>query len=260
MGAKPANNDLVLTERRGHLLVITINRPEVRNAFDLATADAMSKAVDRLDEDPELRVGVLTGAGGHFSSGMDMTAFLAGDVPYVAHRGIFGIVNEPPRTPLVGAVEGAALAGGFELMLVCDLVVAARDVELGINEVKRGTCASAGGLMKLPHRVPMAVASELALTGKSISAQRALELGLVNRICAPGAALEQAMELAKSVAANAPLALTASKRVLNQTLDWTSEEAWGKQGEIVGPIWDSEDAREGSRAFKEKRPPQWKGR
>lgn len=259
MGA-PRKSDLVLTEKRDHVLVITINRPEVRNAFDLATADAMSKAIDLLDGDPELRVGVLTGAGGHFSSGMDMKAFLSGDVPYVAHRGIFGIVNEPPATPLVGAVEGAALAGGFELMLICDLVVAAEDVELGISEVKRGTCASAGGLMKLPHRIPMAIASELALTGESISAPRALELGLVNRVSAPGQALDQALALAEAIAENAPLALAASKRVLNETLDWTSEEAWGKQGEIVGPIWDSADAHEGSRAFKEKRRPRWQGR
>ncbi|MGI8727044.1 MAG: enoyl-CoA hydratase-related protein [Solirubrobacterales bacterium] len=155
---------------------------------------------------------------------------------------------------------GAALAGGFELMLICDLVVAASDVELGINEVKRGTCASAGGLMKLPHRIPLAVASELALTGEAISAGRALELGLINRVSPPGGALEGAVELAEPIAANAPLALGASKRVLNETLDWTSEEARGEQGEIVGPIWDSVDAREGSRAFKEKRPPRWTGR
>jgi enoyl-CoA hydratase len=253
-------SETVLTERRGNILVITINRPEVRNAFDLETADAMSRAVDALDGDPELRAGVLTGAGGHFSSGMDMKAFLTGNVPYVAHRGIFGIVNEPPTTPLIGAVEGAALAGGFELMLVCDLVVAAADVELGINEVQRGTCASAGGLMKLPHRIPIAVAAEMALTGRSIGAERALELGLVNRIAEPGEALAGALELAGSVARNAPLALEASKRVLYGTLDWTSDEAWAKQGEIVGPIWDSEDAREGSRAFKEKREPRWRGR
>lgn len=253
-------SETVLTERRGHILVITMNRPEVRNAFDLETADAMSRAVDELDGDQELRAGVLTGAGGHFSSGMDMKAFLTGNVPYVAHRGIFGIVNEPPTTPLIGAVEGAALAGGFELMLVCDLVVAAADVELGINEVQRGTCASAGGLMKLPHRIPMAVAAEMALTGNAIDAERALQLGLVNRIAEPGQALAGALELAESVARNAPLALEASKKVLYGTLDWTSDEAWSKQGEIVGPIWDSEDAREGSLAFKEKREPRWQGR
>lgn len=255
-----SDGDPVLTERVGNVLVITINRPEVRNAFDLETADAMSRAVDELDGDPELRAGVLTGAGGHFSSGMDMRAFLSGNVPYVAHRGIFGIVNGPPETPLVGAVEGAALAGGFELMLTCDLAVAASDVELGINEVKRGTCASAGGLMKLPHRIPLAIASELALTGESIGADRALELGLINRVVEPGATRAAALELAGRIAANAPLALVASKKVLNGTLDWTSDEAWARQGEIVGPIWDSDDAREGSRAFKEKRAPEWQGR
>lgn len=253
-------SDHVLRERHGNVLVITINRPEVRNAFDLETADAMSRAIDELDETPELRAGVLTGAGGHFSSGMDMKAFLTGNVPYVAHRGIFGVVNNPPRTPLVAAVEGAAMAGGFELMLVCDLVVVASDVRLAINEVRRGTCASAGGLMKLPHRIPLAVAAELALTGDEIGAERAYELGLANRVAEPGKALEVALGLAERIAENAPLALEASKRVLNETLDWTSDEAWGRQGEIVGPIWDSEDAREGSRAFKEKRKPEWRGR
>ncbi len=260
MEVAPDPDELVLRERHGHVLVMTINRPETRNAFDLFTADALSRAVDELDDDPELRVGILTGAGGHFSAGMDMKAFLEGNLPYVAHRGIFGIVNQPPEKPLIGAVEGAALAGGFELMLICDLVVAAADVELGINEVKRGTCASAGGLMKLPHRIPIAVAAELALTGDSIGAERALELGLINRVSEPGKALEQALELAERVAGNAPLALRASKQVLYGTLEWTSEEAWGKQGEIVGPIWNSEDAREGSRAFKEKREPRWQGR
>lgn len=253
-------SDHVLRERHGNVLVITINRPEVRNAFDLETADALSRAIDELDDTPELRAGVLTGAGGHFSSGMDMKAFLTGNVPYVAHRGIFGIVNGPPKTPLVAAVEGAAMAGGFELMLVCDLVVVASDVRLAINEVRRGTCASAGGLMKLPHRIPLAIAAELALTGDEIGAERAYELGLANRVAEPGKAVEVALELAGRIAENAPLALEASKRVLNETLDWTSEEAWGKQGEIVGPIWDSEDAREGSRAFKEKRKPEWRGR
>ena len=253
-------SDLVFTERRENVLVVTINRPEVRNAFDFETADAMSRAIDLLEGDADLRVGVLTGAGGHFSSGMDMKAFLTGNVPYVEHRGIFGIVNQPPATPMIAAVEGAALAGGFELMLTCDLAVAAEDVQLGITEVRRGTCASAGGLIKLPRRVPMAIAAELALTGAAISAARALELGLVNRLAAPGRALEVALELATQIAANAPLALEASKKVLYGTLDWSSDEAWSKQGEIVGPIWDSEDAKEGSRAFKEKREPRWLGR
>lgn len=252
-------SDLVLTERRDRVLVITINRPEVRNAFDFVTADAMSKAIDELDSSDDVVCGVLTGAAGHFSSGMDMKAFLTGDVPYVASRGIFGIVNRPPEKPLVAAVEGAALAGGFELMLACDLAVAAKGVQLGINEVKRGTCASAGGLLKLPRRIPPAIAAEMALTGESIGAERALELGLVNRVAEPGEALDVAVELAAGIAANAPLAVRASKRVLVGTIGWTPEEAWGKQGEIVGEIWNSNDAREGSRAFKEKREPNWTG-
>lgn len=252
-------SDLVLQERHGPVLVITINRPEVRNAFDFRTADAMARAIDELDGNDEIVCGVLTGAGGHFSSGMDMRAFLEGDVPYVASRGIFGIVNSPPEKPLVAAVEGAALAGGFELMLACDLAVAARDVMLGINEVRRGTCASAGGLMKLPRRIPPAIAAEMALTGESIDATRAIELGLVNRVTDPGETLPAAIELAGSIARNAPLAVRASKRVLIETHGWSPEEEWSKQGEIVGPIWDSNDAREGSRAFKERRDPNWTG-
>lgn len=240
--------------------VITIDRPEVRNAFDMATADAMSRAIDRLEETEDARVGILTGAGGTFTSGMDTRAFLTGDVPYVAHRGIFGLINGPPDKPLIAAVEGAALAGGFELMLACDLVVCASDARLALNEVKRGTCASAGGLMKLPKLLPAAIAAELALVGDEIAPERAAELGLINRVAAPGDALAVAMGLARQIAANAPLAVVASKRVLRGTMNWSEEEAWSKQGEIVGPIWNSEDAREGARAFNEKREPDWSGR
>lgn len=252
--------DNVLIERRDGVLIITINRPEARNSFDLKTADAMSRALDSLENDDQLHVGVLTGAGGHFSAGMDMKAFLRGDVPYVAHRGIFGILNQPPDKPLIASIEGAAIAGGFELMLACDLVVAADDVLLGLPEVKRGLCAAAGGLMKLPRRIPLAIAAELTLTGELINAERGRELGLVNRLAPPGGALDAALELAQAVAANAPLAVKASKEVLYASLDWTSAEAWGKQGGIVGPVLASDDAIEGSKAFSEKRAPRWQGR
>jgi enoyl-CoA hydratase len=250
----------ILRERRGRVLVMTINRPEVRNAFDFATADALSNALDELEEDDQLRVGVLTGADGHFSAGMDLKAFQRGDVPYVAKRGVFGIVNAPPSKPLIAAVEGGALAGGFELMLACDMVVAAADARFGIPEVQRGLLAAAGALLDLPRRIPPAIAYELALTGEPITASRAADLGLVNRVTEAGSALEEALRMAAGIAANAPLAVTASKRVLAETLSWDPEQRWSIQGEIAGPVLTSEDAKEGTRAFLEGRDPEWSGR
>lgn len=240
--------------------MLAIDRPEVKNALDMATADAIARGIDELEADEELRVGVLTGTGGYFCAGMDLKAFQRGDVPYVASRGIFGIVNKPPRKPLIAAVEGGALAGGFELMLACDMAVAAADAELGIPEVRRGLLAASGALLELPRRIPPAVAFELALTGEPISATRAAELGLVNRVALPGEALAEAVRLATAIAANAPLAVAASKRVLTETLSWEPEERWSKQGEIVGPVLASEDALEGARAFVERREPRWRGR
>ncbi len=251
---------VILTERRGNVLVITINRPEVRNAFDFEAADAMSRAVDELDGDEELRVGVLTGAEGHFSAGMDLKAFERGDVPYVERRGVFGVINEPPETPLIAAVEGGALAGGFELMLACDMVVASSEAEFGIPEVRRGLLAASGALLSLPLLIPQPIAVELALTGTPITAARAAELGLVNAVTPPGAALDRALELAETIAANAPLAVKASKRILKETRGWAESERWEKQGPIVGPVLTSEDAREGARSFLERREPTWKGR
>lgn len=248
----------VLTERRDGVLVITLNRPEARNAFDLAQSDALSRAVDELEESDELRVGILTGAGEGFSAGMDLKAFVRGEVPYVAHRGLFGIAQGPPRKPLIAAVEGFALAGGFEVMLACDLIVVARDARLGIPEVTRGLCAAGGALMFLPKRIPYHATMELALTGEPISGERAGELGLVNRVTEPGRALDAALELAGLIAKNAPLAIEASKQIIASTFDWDSGEAWGKQGEIAGPVLVSEDAREGARAFAERREPVWR--
>ena len=252
--------DPILSERRGRILVLTINRPEVRNAFDFAAAGAMSAAIDDFEADEELRAAVLTGAGGTFSAGMDLKAFARGDVPYVERRGVFGVINEPPQKPLLAAVEGPALAGGFELMLVCDLVVASIESTFGIPEVKRGLLAASGGLIELARRLPLAVANELALTGDPVSAERARELGLVNRVCAPGEALEQAVALADRVAANAPLAVAASKRILRESSDWSTADGFGRQGEIAGPVLTSEDAQEGARAFAERREPAWRGR
>ena len=252
--------DPIRSERHGSVLVVTIDRPEARNAFDFATADAMSRAMDDFEADDELRAAVVTGAGGTFSAGMDLKAFARGDVPYVERRGVFGVINEPPAKPLLAAVEGPALAGGFELMLVCDLVVAASDATFGIPEVKRGLLAASGGLIELSRRLPLAIANELALTGDAVDAARARELGLVNEVCEPGAALGRAVELAERIASNAPLAVAASKRILREANDWSNAEGFGRQGEIAGPVLTSEDAQEGARAFAERRDPVWRGR
>jgi enoyl-CoA hydratase len=250
----------VLTERRDGVLVITLNRPEARNAVDLATAEGIAAALDELDGDTELRAGILTGAGGSFSAGMDLKAFVRGERPHVEGRGSGGIVQRPPETPLIAAVEGFAVALGFEIVLSCDLVVAARDARFGIPEVKRSLVAVAGGLIRLPKRIPYHVAMELALTGEFVDAERAAQLGLVNRIAEPGAALDDALELAGQIARNGPLALAASKRIVSAAVDWTEEEAWERQGEIAGPVFTSQDAREGATAFAEKREPRWQGK
>ena len=259
MSEQPATDNKLLIERRGGVLVLTINRPEIKNALDFETADGIATAMDELEESDDLAAAVITGAGGFFSSGMDLAAFERGDVPYVASRGVFGVANKPPVKPLIAAVEGGALAGGFELMLACDMVVAARGARFGIPEVKRGLIAAAGALLELPKRIPPAIATELALTGEPIDADRAAHLGLVNRVTEPGTALDGAIELAETIAANAPLAVVASKRVLRETLEWPAAEAWGKQGEIAGPVLTSADAKEGARAFVEKRAPKWTG-
>jgi len=254
------NDQAVLTERRDNVLVITLNRPEARNAVNLALAEGVAAALDELDADDELSVGVLTGAGNGFSSGMDLKAFVAGEVPYVGDRGFGGITRRASEKPLIAAIEGFAVAGGLEVALACDLLVAARGAKLGIPEAKRSLVAAGGALLRLPERIPYHLAMELALTGEPITAERAAELGLVNRLADPGGALEAALELATEVAANGPLALVASKRILQESGDWSHEEMWERQNEIAGTVMVSEDAREGAVAFAEKRPPVWKGR
>jgi enoyl-CoA hydratase len=250
----------VLTERRDRVLLITLNRPDARNAVNGALAQGLADACDELDGDDELVVGVLTGAGKGFSSGMDLKAFVAGEQPYVGDRGFAGITRRGPVKPLIAAVEGFAVAGGLEVALSCDLVVAARGAKLGIPEVKRSLVAAAGALIRLPRRIPYHVAMELALTGDPILAERAHELGLVNRLAQPGGAVDAAIELAGQIQPNAPLAIAASKRLVALQTEWTEEEAWDKQGEIIAPVMTSEDAQEGAKAFAEKRDPVWRGK
>ncbi len=253
-------SDEVLVERGGAVQVITINRPQARNALDAAVARGVAAAVDELDGSDELRAAVLTGAGGFFSAGMDLKAFLRGETPAIEGRGLCGITRTPPRKPLVAAVEGWALAGGFELVLACDLVVAARTARFGVPEVTRGLVAAAGGALQLPRRVPRALAMELLLTGQPVDAPRAAAMGLVNRLTDEGGALAGALELAGAVAANAPLAVQVSAALARGSADRTDGEGWSWQDELVAPVLAGEDAREGAAAFAEKRRPVWQGR
>ena len=244
------NEQPLLTERRDRVLLITLNRPDARNAVNLAMAEAMDAALTELDSDDELSLGVIAGEGKGFSSGMDLKAFASGERPWAGDRGFAGIVQKPAEKPLIAAIEGFAVAGGLEIALACDLIVAAKGAKLGIPEAKRGLVAAGGALRQLPRRLPAAIAMELALTGETITAERATELGLVNRLADPG----------KEVAANAPMALQASKTVLNKQWSWDDETFWAKQGELIAPVFASEDAIEGATAFAEKRDPNWRGR
>jgi enoyl-CoA hydratase len=254
------SDDKVLVERRGAVQVITINRPEARNALDAEVARGVAAAVDELDASDELRAGVLTGAGNYFSAGMDLKAFLRGETPAIEGRGLCGITITPPRKPLIAAVEGWALAGGFELVLACDLVVAGRTARFGVPEVKRSLVAAGGAALLLPQRVPRAVAMEMLLTGEPIDAERAAAVGLVNRVVDEGGAHEAAVELASGIADNGPLAVAATKQIVLSAPAWSPDEAWARQDEIIRPVFASEDAIEGSTAFAERRAPVWQGR
>jgi enoyl-CoA hydratase len=255
-----SDDNAVLTEVRGRVLLITINRPDQRNAVNAAVAEGIASAMDRLDAEAELSLGVLTGAGKGFSAGMDLKAFVTGERPYAGDRGFAGITQRAADKPLIAAIEGFAVAGGLEVALSCDLIVAARGARLGIPEVKRSLVAAGGALLRLPRILPRTVAMELALTGEPIDAERAHELGLVNRLAEPGQALTVALELAETIAANGPLALAATKRIMTEAVDWPDSEFFTRQGEITAPVMGSEDAREGATAFAEKRAPVWRGR
>jgi enoyl-CoA hydratase len=250
----------VLTESRGNVLLITLNRPDVRNAVNAALAAGLAGALDELDGDDSLSVGVLTGAGGFFSAGMDLGAFVKGESAWFGDRGFAGITQRASRKPLIAAIEGFAMAGGMEIALSCDLIVAARGAKIGIPEAKRSLVAAGGALLRLPRRMPYHVVMELALTGDWLPAERFHEFGVVNSLAEPGAAVDVALELAERLAKNGPLALIASKQILQDQYDWTSADMWEKQGAISGPVFASEDAKEGASAFKEKRDPVWKGR
>ena len=255
--------DEVLQERRGHVVILTINRPEARNAINGPVSLAMSGFMDDLAEDPDCWVVVITGSGDKaFSAGMDLKAFASGEGGDImgAGGGFGGLTQRTFPKPIIAAVNGSALAGGFEIMLSCDLVVAAEHATFGIPEAKRGLIAGAGGLIRMPKRLPIAIALELAMTGDTIDAARAFELGLVNRVVPSSVVIEEAVSLADRIAANAPLAVRYSKSVMKQAAEVSEAEGWKINAEAVGVVFTSADAMEGPVAFAEKRPPNWQGK
>lgn len=254
-------SELVTLERIGKVVLITLNRPEARNAINLETAQALAQALDEFDADPSIAVGVLTGANNTFCAGMDLKAFAkTGQRPYVDDRGFAGICERPPAKPLIAAVEGYCLAGGFEIALSCDLIVAADSANFGLPEVKRGIVPGSGGMVRLPSRIPYHMAMEMVLTGGMYPAARMAELGLVSRLVEAGKATEQALALAEQIAANGPLAVQTAKSIISQSRDWRQSDLFDLQRPRIAGIFTSADAKEGATAFAEKREPVWQGK
>lgn len=250
---------VLLTEFADGVAVFTLNRPEAKNAITLEVAHALAAAIDEFESRPDLTIGILTGAGGTFCAGMDLKGFAKGERPSLPGRGFAGLVEAPPSKPLIAAVEGWALAGGCELALASDLIVASSEAKFGIPEVKRGLAAAAGGLLRLPKILPYQLAMEMAITGDPLTAEVAHHHGLVNRVTEPGQALAVAKELAAKVAANGPLAVRATKQVLSMSANYTDPDAFVAQRKFIDPVFASSDAQEGARAFAEKRAPVWTG-
>jgi enoyl-CoA hydratase len=248
----------VLIEIEHAVMTATINRPKTRNAVNRRAAELLAAAMEELDSNPAIRVAIITGANNTFCSGMDLKAFVRGELPEVKGRGFAGLCEAPPKKPLIAAVEGYALAGGFEIALVSDLIVAADNARFGIPECKRGLVAAAGGMLRLPRQIPSRIAMELALTGDFIDAQRAYQIGLINRVVPEGTALEAAKHLARTIAANGPMAVAVSKQVIIESQDWATTDMFRIQKELIRPIFQSRDAIEGASAFAEKRVPNWK--
>lgn len=241
--------------------VMTINRPQARNAINLETAQAIAAAMDALDAGDDADLGILTGAGQTFCSGMDLKDFArTGERPYVGDRGFAGLCERPPAKPLIAAVEGYALAGGCEVVLACDLIVASTSARFGVPEVKRGLVPGSGGMLRLPARIPYHIAMEAVLTGEMLEASRMHQYGLVNRLVEPGQALEAALQLARTIAANGPLAVRAAKRIIAESRNWREADMFDLQRPRIAHIFSSEDAREGATAFAEKRQPVWRGK
>ncbi len=258
MSDKLANE--LLVEVQDGIMVMTMNRPQARNAMNKNMSQLIANAIDQFEADNDIRVAILTGGPETFCSGMDLKGFLAGETPVVPGRGFAGLTQHSPKKPLIAAAEGYALAGGFELLLACDLVVATQTTKFGIPEVKRSLVAGAGGVFRLPQQIPPRIAMELALTGDHYDAKRMYEVGLINAVVASGKALEGAKELAGRIAVNGPLATAATKQIMQEYKTWPHDEIWKRQQAIMDPVFSSQDAREGATAFAEKRAPVWKGK
>ncbi len=239
--------------------IITINRPEARNAINRDAALGIAAAVEQINGDDAIRVAVITGAGGNFCAGMDLKAFLRGEVVRLPGSGFAGLTQANLTKPLIAAVEGYALAGGFEIVLACDMVVASEEAKFGLTEVKRGLVANAGGLVRLPRQLPIKIANELVLTGEIVPASQIAAHGLINRLVPAGAALEAALAMARGIAANGPMAVAVSREVLRQSREWSEADMFDRQNAMTAAVFASEDAREGAAAFAEKRQPVWKG-
>jgi enoyl-CoA hydratase len=255
----PSLPDSVTLDVADRIAVVTINRPEARNTVDASVAQGLSAALDEVEARPDIAAGIITGAGGNFCAGMDLKAFLRGEVVRLPDRGFAGVTQVRSSKPWIAALEGYALAGGFEIALWADLIVATEETKVGLPEVKRGLVANAGGLLRLPRQMPPRIAAELVLTGDIVPASRLQPYGIINRIVPAGEALREARALASRLVENGPLAIAASKRVMQEGMDWTTDEMFDRQFAITRPIFESADAREGARAFAEKRQPVWKG-
>lgn len=255
----PSLPDSVTFEVADRIAVVTINRPDARNAIDASVAQGLSAALDEVETRRDISVGILTGAGGNFCAGMDLKAFLRGEVVRLPDRGFAGVTQVKSSKPWIAALEGYALAGGLEIALWTDLIVATVETKVGVPEVKRGLVANAGGLLRLPRQMPQRIAAELVLTGDIVPASQLQPYGIINRIVPAGEALREARELAAKLAANGPLAIAASKRVMQEGSDWTTDEMFDRQNEITLPVFSSADAKEGATAFAEKRQPVWRG-
>jgi enoyl-CoA hydratase/carnithine racemase len=252
----------LVRERHGKVELLRLNRERARNAIDGPTSIALGSAFDELAADDDVWAVVITGTGDRaFSAGMDLKAFVSGQAGDImsAEHGFANIARRKFAKPIVAAVNGVALAGGLEIVLACDLVVAAEHAAFGIPEVKRGLVAGGGGLLRLQRRIPYSIALELALTGDTIDARRAAELGFVNRVVPADRVVPEALELAERICANAPLSVRASKEIMQRSVGMSEDEAWEMNAELIVPIFTSKDAMEGSTAFAEKRPPVWQG-
>ena len=251
---------VVKTRVQGRILIVEMNRPEVRNAINAEAARLIGQALERLDADPALTIGIVTGSPDCFCTGMDLGGFVRGEKPRYGDRGFAGIARKSADKPLLAAVEGYAVAGGFEIALACDLIVASRDARFALPEVKRGLVAAAGALLRLPRRMPFNIVMEMALTGDFFDAEQMHKFGIINRLVEPGTALDAALALAQRIGENGPLAIAATKKILLEQQDWSLGEMWAKQEVLYRAAVDTLDAREGAAAFKEKRQPQWQGR